>query len=77
MGDLEGAYEHAKLSIMTDRGEWMPYSLLACVYFCQRRFTKAMTLIDELLKKYKDVKTLYYIRAYLEANHILLEVEYD
>jgi Flp pilus assembly protein TadD len=77
MGDFEGAYTHAKASIMSDRGEWMPYSLLACVYFCQRRFSKALTLIDELLKKYKEAKQLYYIRAYLEVNQLLMEVEYD
>ena len=43
----------------------MPFSLLACVYFCQRKFSKAITLIDELLNKYKDSKVLFYIRAYL------------
>lgn len=55
----------------------MTFSLLACVYFCQRRISKASLIIEELLKKYNFTKLLHYIRAYLETNKILLEVEYD
>lgn len=55
----------------------MPFSLLACVYYCQRKVSKASVVIDELLKKYAYARFLYYIRAYLEANRILLDVEYD
>lgn len=46
MGDADKAYEHAKQSIMSGRGEWVPYSLLACIYFSQRKITKALTLIE-------------------------------
>lgn len=45
MGDTEKAYDHAKESLMSGRGEWIPYSLLACIYFCQRKISKATTLI--------------------------------
>jgi hypothetical protein len=77
MGDQEGAYDHAKESLMSGRGEWAPFALLACVYFSQRRFFKSVALIEELLKKYRGIKCLHYIRAYLEVNHLLLEVEHD
>ena len=62
---------------MSGRGEWVPYSLLACIYFCQRKISKAFTLIEELTKKYKGIKMLFYIKAYLEVNRLLLEVEHD
>ena len=59
-------------SCKCNRGRWVPFALLACVYMVQRKINKAMIIIDELLKKYQDETILYYIRAYIEANKILL-----
>lgn len=47
------------------RGEWMPFCLLACVYFCQRRVSKAALIVEELTKKYGFNKLLHYVSAYL------------
>ncbi len=77
MADYDKAYEHTKQSIMSGRGEWVPYSLLACIYFCQRKIAKSLTLIEQLTKKYKGIKNLNYIKAFLEVNRLLLEVEHD
>ncbi len=46
MGNYEEAYLHSKESLMNGRGEWMPFCLLACVYFSERKFSKAMAIID-------------------------------
>ena len=43
----------------------------------QRKINKAMIVVDELIKKYPDETILYYIRAYIEANKLLLEIEHD
>jgi hypothetical protein len=55
----------------------VPFALLACVYMVQRKINKAMIVVDELIKKYPDETILYYIRAYIEANKLLLEIEHD
>lgn len=36
-----------------------------------------MIVVDELIKKYPDETILYYIRAYIEVNKLLLEIEHD
>lgn len=43
----------------------MPFCLLACVYFCQRRVSKAALIVEELTKKYGFNKLLHYVSAYL------------
>lgn len=63
--NYELAYKHVMESCKTGRGDWAPFSLLACIYFCQRRISKASLIIEELIKKYSYAKLLYYIRAHL------------
>ena len=75
--DYDPAYRHAMESCRSGRGEWAPFALLACVYFCQRRVAKAHAIVEELHKKYPNVKQLAFIRAFLEVNRTLLEVEHD
>ena len=77
MFDYDNAYKHAMESCKSGRGEWAPFSLLACVYYCQRRVSKANAIIEELHKKYPDVRVISYIRAFIEVNKLLLEVEHD
>lgn len=43
----------------------------------QRKIQKAIVIIDKLIQKYPEENILYYIRAYIEVNKILLEVEHD
>lgn len=75
--EFDCAYKHVMECCRSGRGEWVPFSLLACVYFCQRRVSKAALVIEELLRKYPHAKILYYFRAYLEANRLLLELDHD
>lgn len=44
---------------------------------CERKILKSLKLIEELMKKYNDVAILYYFRAYIEVNKLLVEVETD
>ncbi len=70
--DSERAYKYAFESCKCNRGRWVSFALLACVYMVQRKIPKALIIIDELLKKYHEETILYYIRAYIEVNKILL-----
>jgi tetratricopeptide (TPR) repeat protein len=63
--DYDLAYKHSMESCKSGRGEWVPFSLLACVYFCQKRVSKASLIVEELIKKYSFNKVLHYVRAYL------------
>lgn len=75
--DYNNAYRHALEACKSHRGSWAPFCLLACVYMCDRKFQKANTLVDELLKKNEEIPVIHYIKAYLEVNKVLLEVEHD
>jgi predicted Zn-dependent protease len=75
--DYENAFKYSLESCKCNRGKWVPFALLACVYMCQKKIHKATVVIDELIKKYPDETLLYYVRAYIEANKILLDVEHD
>ncbi len=61
----EEAYQYSVQCCKSGRGLWMPFTLLACVYMCQRRVAKASIMIDQLLKKYDNIAVLHYIRAFV------------
>lgn len=75
--DYQNAYRFAMEACKSYRGSWAPFCLLSCVYMCERKFQKSNILIDELLKKNMEVPVMHYIKAYLEVNKVLLEVEHD
>jgi hypothetical protein len=52
--DYENAYKYALESCKCNRGRWVAFALLACVYMVQRKIHKAMLIVDELLKKYPE-----------------------
>lgn len=44
--DYDSAYKHIMESCKSGRGQWVPFSLLACIYYCQRRVSKATLIIE-------------------------------
>lgn len=44
--DSENAYKYALESCKCNRGRWVPFALLACVYMVQKKTHKAMIVVD-------------------------------